>query len=109
LRAWQEGEAAFANKWSQIFSAGWETNGAPEQPVRAIPASGESADSAIQILTDDPEDKVNGEYWYLYHRYGRGWQCEMQMATRPDANGHRYDILHIRFSDGQKKRLYFLL
>jgi len=74
-----------------------------------IQNSGEGAESAIQIVTEDTEDKINGEYWYLHYQYGKSWETEMQMVTAPDANGRRFDILHIRFDNGQRKILYFLL
>lgn len=110
LRAWLDGEeAGFMVRWTQIFCSDSGPRVSEDRCVRVISNSGEREENAIQILTDDPEDRVNGEYWYLYYHYGRGWNCEMQMATTPDASGHRYDILHIRFQNGEKRRFYFRL
>jgi hypothetical protein len=110
LRAWIEGgEGEFRNSWGKTFGSGWQAQIQQDLPTRLITHSGDSTENAIQVLTDYPEDKVNGEYWYLYYEYGQGWRCQMQMSTIPDASGRRYDVLDIHFLDGHKKRLYFLL
>ncbi|MGH9583784.1 MAG: hypothetical protein ACRD4O_12680 [Bryobacteraceae bacterium] len=110
LRAWLDGQKPeFMNTWREIFYPEWNESVPVEQVVRVIDNSGESAQNAIHIVTDEKEDKVNGEYWYLYHRYGKSWRCDMQMSTVPDANGRRFDLLHVRFRDGQNRKFYFLL
>lgn len=85
-----------------MFCSGWEAKLSPEVPVHVIENSGDDAESAIQILSDDTEDKINGENWYLCFQYGTGWQVGTQMSTLPDANGRRFDILHVRFVAGTK-------
>ena len=107
LDAWLDGEAQFAQQWNETFCPGWDQKGSPEQPVRVIPASGESTDSAVQILTNDPEDKVNAIYWYLYYQFGQDWERGLQTTTGPDAQGHGYDVLEIQFSGGQSKNFHF--
>jgi hypothetical protein len=110
MRAWLEGgEAAFMARWHLIFCSDSGPKIPEDRPVRVISDSGNKEENAIQILTHEPEDKVNGEYWYLHYHLGQGWTCEMQMATMRDPRGRRYDILHIRFPDGQKRQFYFLL
>jgi hypothetical protein len=110
VRAWAEGgEAGFTAKWREIFCSGWRTREISELPARVKGGSGEKPEDAIEILTDERGDKINGEYWYLYYTYGRGWERGIQMSTIPDESGRRYDILHIDFHDGQRKRLHFLL
>jgi hypothetical protein len=107
---WAEGgEAGFTAKWREIFCSGWRTREISELPARVKGGSGEKPEDAIEILTDERGDKINGEYWYLYYTYGRGWERGIQMSTIPDESGRRYDILHIDFHDGQRKRLHFLL
>jgi hypothetical protein len=110
VRAWAEGgEAGFTANWREIFCSGWQTRGISELPARVRGGSGEKPEDAIEILADKREDKINGEYWYLYYTYGRGWECRMQMSTIPDESRRRYDILHIDFQDGLRKRLHFIL
>lgn len=110
LRGWLWGqEAEFTSTWAEIFPSGWDAKVSPELPVHVIESSGDDAESAIQILSHDAEDKINGEYWYLHYRYGTGWQVRMQTSTPPDANGCRFDILDIRFDGGNRRKFYFLL
>jgi hypothetical protein len=110
LRAWLEtDETGFRSAWEKIFGADHRAQLPHEQPIRIIGRSGDSTENAIQVLTDYPDDKINAEYWHLYYEYGQGWRREIQMATVPDAGGRRYDILNIRFPDGEKRQFYFLL
>jgi hypothetical protein len=106
LRAWLDsGNEEFEALWKQIFNSCFTT--IPESPVSIIANSGESEEQAIRIITSDPEERVNAEYWWLYYEYGRGWERGLQLLTRPDSKGRRFDILNIEFQDGQTKRLYF--
>jgi hypothetical protein len=110
LGAWLGGgEAELKGRWREMFGSASRARVQQENPIRVVVRSGDSREDAIQVLTDYPEDKVNAEYWFLYYEYGRGWKCETQMSTIPDANGRRYDILNIHFQDGQKTRFHFLL
>ena len=110
LRAWLHGgETEFRSRWSKIFIPGWQVQVQQERPLSVVADSGESAAHAIHIVEGDLEDRVNGEYWYLYYEYGQGWRCQQQMSTGPDTSGRRYDILNILFRDGQERQFYFLL
>ena len=121
LEGWLAGqEAGFVKTWKQIFSPGWETSLEEEVPIRVVENSGENKSTAIQIVTDDRNYKIQGEYWYLYYRYGNNWQCEMQMLLGPrirlpgddprsEIDERRFDVLDIRFSNGHKQEFYFLL
>ena len=120
LDGWRDGkELQFTTIWEQKFYPGWEAKVPPEVPVRVIENSGESESTAIQIITDDTDDKIHGEYWYLHYLYGYGWRCEMQTALGPRIrlqgddphsaiDERRFDVLHIRFSNGHKQKFYFL-
>jgi hypothetical protein len=109
IRAWLEGgEAEFKRRWEEVFCPGWR-QAQQDRAIRIVGGQGGTPDTAIQVVTDYSDDKIFAEYWHLYYQYGKSWRCEMQMSTMPDSGGRRYDVLHLRFHDGQERRLYFVL
>jgi hypothetical protein len=108
LRAWLAGEAEFKRTWEEVFCPNWR-QAQQDRAIRIVGGPGGTPDTAIELVTDCGDDKNFAEYWHLYYQYGKSWRCEMQMSTVPDSRGRRYDLLNLRFHDGQERRLYFLL
>ena len=109
LKAWLEGdEAELKRRWEEVFRPSWR-QAQQDRAIRIAGGPGGTPDTAIEVVTDYRDDKTFAEYWHLYYQYGRSWHCEMQMSTAPDSRGRRYDLLNLRFHDGQGRRLYFLL
>jgi hypothetical protein len=107
--AWLEGgEAELKRRWVEVFCPGWR-HVQQDRAIRITGGQGATPETPIELVTDSSDDKIFAEYWYLYYQHGKSWRCEMQMSTLPDSGGRRYDVLHLRFHDGQERRLYFLL